>query len=369
MRYNEYSKITNIIRDFNYMECQTYKTLHEAFSIDNNELLFETLYDLQNNINLIANKYINDKHIYSDIKRSTDDLTFIKKGIRNNDKSLIIESLNNLFNKLTTTRNSYNVQDENYKLCIENVKLEANEKLSEITNLLTFPDNIDIVTEANENNVNYLDKVKGIFEDKHKKIVARDNKFVKSLSSKKVATDVEIEVPDDNKVSFDMLIQRYDTFNRIFNTDNDEAIESKIKKYQDKNGDLKNGLDNYFRTGSAKRESGSRKMTGTQALDAVKNMCKYCDDYLKKGRKISDLISGLSQSAKNVKTESCLPELDFVYPIYEAEENNKTEEKNDDNKEKPLDIQHNKQIGITSLMTIAEQRYFDYINALRALFK
>ena len=368
MKYNDYKETVNIIRDFNIMECETCKTIYESFMIDKKEILFEMLHDLQETINNITNKYVDKKDIYNNIKRSTDDLTFIKKGVRNNDINLINESLFNLFNKLNTARNSYNVTDDNYKYYIENVKIEANNNLIKITNsinnIISTSNNI-ILTEAN-NNEGYLEKVKRMFDDKLKKIIDRDSEFVKKLPSKKVSIDVEIEVPDDNKVSFDSLIQRYDTFCKIFNGDD---VDNKIKKYQDKNGDLKNGLDNYFRTGSAKKEAGSKKMSGDQAIQAVKNMVTYCNDYLKNGNKISNLIDDLIKSNDETQTESYITSFsEYPYPLYEADEENKNEEKDED-EEKPLDIQHNKQIGITSLMTIAEQRYFDYINALRSLFK
>lgn len=368
MKYNVYKETVNIVRDFNIMECETYKTLWESYMIDEEKILFELLNDLQESIYDISNKYSDKKEIYNNIKRSTDDLTFIRKGMRTHDICLIRESLLNLFNKLTTARNSFNIQDDEYKIYLENVKIESNNNLINITNSINnlISDNV-LLTEAN-NNEAYLEKVKRIFDDKLKKIIARDSKFVKDLPAKKVSVDVELEVPDDNKVSFDSLMQRYNTFSRSFNGDSD-IIESRIKKYQDKNGDLKNGLDNYFRTGSAKKEAGSKKMSGDQAIQAVKNMVTYCNDYLKNGNKISNLINELIKSNNETQTESYLTSFaGYPYPLYEANEKNKNDEKNED-KEKPLDIQHNKQIGITSLMTIAEQRYFDYINALRSLFK
>lgn len=367
MKHSEFTETVNIIRDFNIMECETYKTLWESYIVDDEKILFEMLNDLQNTIDNITDKYYNKKDIYNNIKRSTDDLTFIRKGMRNHDIKTINESLFNLFNKLTTTRNSYNLLDNQYNIYLENVKIESNNNLIKITNSINnIISSNNILLEAN-NNEEYLEKVKRIFDDKLKKIISRDSKFVKKLPSKKISVDVEIEVPDDNKISFDALLQRYDTFSRSFNGD-DDSIKNKIKKYQDKNGDLKNGLDNYFRTGSAKKEAGSKKMSGDQAIQAVKNMINYCNDYLKNGNKISNLINDLIKTNNETQTESYITSFaDYPYPLYEANEKNKNEEK--DNDEKPLDIQHNKQIGITSLMTIAEQRYFDYINALRSLFK
>ena len=250
-----------------------------------------------------------------------------------------------------------------------------------------------------------------MFGSKHDKLVSRDKKFLEGLKdSKKISADMELDVPDDNNVTFDKLISRYDNFIKAISRDNDN-----VNKYSDKNGDLKNGLDNYFRTGSAKKESGTKKMSGDAAITAVSNMIEYCKAYLENKNTIMGKMDDMVSDNSDAKTES--------YIIFEADDNNTNnnnngeslsdsikddnsnqndkdtnnqnnnnqnnnlnndkEEKKDDNKkednndnnnddnveETKNDANKNKQIGINTLLTIIEQRYFDYIKVLRTLFK
>ena len=234
-----------------------------------------------------------------------------------------------------------------------------------------------------------------MFGSKHDKLVSRDKKFLDGLkASKKISADMELEVPDDNNVTFDKLMSRYDNFIKSITRDNDN-----VSKFSDKNGDLKNGLDNYFRTGSAKKESGTKKMSGDAAITAVSNMIEYCKAYLDNKSIIIGKMDDMVSDNSDVKTES--------YIIFEADEqnnnngeslsdnikdnkdtnnsnkeekqndnNDNTEETKNDNKdenndnteETKNDSNKNKQIGINTLLTIIEQRYFDYIKVLRSLF-
>lgn len=381
----------------------------------NTDILCEMLSDLDSHI---KNKIdtVTDVKSKNDMNRSIEQLVLIKKGMRNNDYNLISESLMNAINDVVNTRNKCVSENNIENKFIKTAKLKANNRLTNNINKLKYYiheeylyEEQNLLLESDDQNKGpNLDKIKKIFSVKHDKIVARDKKFLEGLKEKtKISADMELEIPDDNNVSFDKVISRYDTFFKSITKNQD------INKFTDKNGNLKNGLDNYLRTGSAKKESGTKKVSGDGAIVAVSNMIEYCKGYLN-GKSIIinklDEIMKDNTNDKETKTES--------YFIFEAEDvfdltasnnntsnnkkekneeeslsdgqnkqkdNNNDKKQNDDSKEQKeennnknneekedkdstTDINKNKQIGISTLMTIIEQRYFDYIKVLQSLF-
>lgn len=406
--------IGNIIESYSNIECMICETIENILLESEDFIIKEMVNDLEKDIDNTINKFKNNSKVYSEMNRSIEQMVYIKKGIRNKDYDLIIESLNNSLCDVITMRNKYTSDYRLDDIFVENAKLIANSKLTNKINHLKYSINEsysyiqeNILLEADNNANNNLDKIKGMFGSKHDKLVSRDKKFLDSLKdSKKISADMELEVPDDNNVTFDKLMSRYDNFIKSITRDNDN-----VSKFSDKNGDLKNGLDNYFRTGSAKKESGTKKMSGDAAITAVSNMIEYCKAYLDNKSTIISKMDDMVSDNSDVKTES--------YIIFEADEQNNnnngeslsdnikdnkdtnnqnndnkeekqndnknnnddnTEEKQNDNKdnndqnnnndteETKNDSNKNKQIGINTLLTIIEQRYFDYIKVLRSLF-
>lgn len=406
--------IGNIIESYSNIECMICETIENVLLESEDFIIKEMINDLEKDIDNTINKFKNNSKVYSEMNRSIEQIVYIKKGIRNKNYDLIIEALNNSLCDVITMRNKYTSDYRLDNIFIENAKLIANSKLNNKINHLKYSINEayyykeeNIILEADNNSNSNLDKIKGMFSSKHDKLVSRDKKFLDSLkATKKISADMELEVPDDNNITFDKLISRYDNFIKSISRDNDN-----VSKFSDKNGDLKNGLDNYFRTGSAKKESGTKKMSGDAAITAVSNMIEYCKAYLDNKNTIISKMDDMVSDNSDVKTES--------YIIFEADEQNNnngeslsdnikdnkdtnnqnndnkeekqndnknnnddnTEEKQKDNKEDnnqnnndddteetKNDSNKNKQIGINTLLTIIEQRYFDYVKVLRSLF-
>ena len=135
--------------------------------------------------------------------------------------------------------------------------------------------------------------MKAGFSAKHDKIVARDKKWLSKNKKAILALDfseIELEVLSDYKVTFEQLINRHNIFDKIFvNSENNSDLPNKLRRFEDKNEDLKNGLDNYFRTGTSRREIGLRKLSGDDAKLAVENMIAYCESFIN-GKKFLERI-------------------------------------------------------------------------------
>lgn len=401
--------VINIIEAYSNIECIICEGIEDILLESEDFIIKEMVNDIVLNINNTICNFKSNLKIYSEMNRSVEQLIYLKKGVRNSDYDLIIESLNNTLCDVIASRNKHKSDYRLDDIFVENAKLIANSKLTNKINHLKYSINEsysyiqeNILLEADNNANNNLERIKGMFGSKHDKLVSRDKKFLEGLKdSKKISADMELDVPDDNNVTFDKLISRYDNFIKAISRDNDN-----VNKYSDKNGDLKNGLDNYFRTGSAKKESGTKKMSGDAAINAVSNMIEYCKAYLENKNTIIGKMDDMVSDNSDAKTES--------YIIFEADDNtnnnnnnngeslsdsvkddnnnqndkdtnnqnnnsnNDKEEKKDDNndnnnddnaEETKNDANKNKQIGINTLLTIIEQRYFDYIKVLRTLFK
>lgn len=291
-----------------------------------------------------------------------------------------------------------------------------------------------------------ISKIKLGFLNKHDKIIQRDKKWL-SQNKKKILnldyTEVELEVLSDYKVTFEQLLNRHNIFDKIFvNSDNIENdLTEKLRRFEDKNSDLKNGLDNYYRTGTSRREIGLRKIKGDEAKLAVENMVAYCENFLS-GRqfleeKMNNIIVAINDSevkeslspinklrilleensdikdientskelkditnkskskdqskvnnddsdikdiedtaedlkdvddkSDDVDNENVDDELEdenINDDELEDEEDNDSEEQTNDSPQRSI---KDREIGIAVLLTIAEERYFDYINIIKGL--
>lgn len=187
---------------------------------------------------------------------------------------IIIEMLNDLKYLLLSESDDININLSILET-FHNIQPQDNviEKLNNLESLLTEGVEISI------------SKIKLGFLNKHDKIIQRDKKWL-SQNKKKILNldynEVELEVLSDYKVTFEQLLNRHNIFDKIFvNSDNVENnLTDKLRRFEDKNGDLKNGLDNYYRTGTSRREIGLRKIKGDEAKLAVENMVAYCESFL-----------------------------------------------------------------------------------------
>jgi hypothetical protein len=167
---------------------------------------------------------------------------------------------------------------------------------------------MDVITE----NTVSISKIKAAFFNKHDKIIQRDKKWLsknKDNISNLNFEEIELEVLSDYKVSFEQLLNRHNIFDKAFNDTNDgSSIGDRLRRFEDKNEDLKNGLDNYFRTGTSRREIGLRKVKGDEARMAVENMISYCESFLA-GKsyleeKMNNIIVSISDSSVKESTNA-----------------------------------------------------------------
>ena len=349
---------------------------------------------------------------------------------------IIIEMINDLKYLLLSESDDININLSILET-FHNIQPQDNviEKLNDLESLLTEGVEISI------------SKIKLGFLNKHDKIIQRDKKWL-SQNKKKILNldynEVELEVLSDYKVTFEQLLNRHNIFDKIFvNSDNVENnLTDKLRRFEDKNGDLKNGLDNYYRTGTSRREIGLRKIKGDEAKLAVENMVTYCESFLTGKQfleeKMNTIIVAINDSAVKEsyspieKLKILLEDNSELKDIEDTAKelkniNNKSKNKNNesenkntkskdantkdsDNESEIDDIEDtadelddmdgesddldntddedndvesdedeqsddstpqrsikDREVGIAVLLTITEERYFDYINILKGL--
>jgi len=351
------------------------------------------------------------------------------------------------------------IENEPYLFIIEEMKKDLKE---ELLNNNTQDSNYFIINEFSrhiepevliENLLKYFSIQEGLIADiskaisgmksgfinKHDKIVARDKKWLSQHKKGILALDfseIELEVLSDYKVTFEQLVNRHNIFDKIFvNSENNEDLPNKLRRFEDKNEDLKNGLDNYFRTGTSRREIGLRKLSGDEAKVAVENMIAYCESFINGKKFLEEKMNNVLVSVNDSKVEESYTVLDVLKEAGDnidkllkepadvdfkgekrkeknkqetkEENSNKSDENVDDAMKEPADVDfveggknnkeaddstekeihkeenneneesvsedkpqrgvRDRQIGIAVLLTVAEERYFDYINILKGL--
>ena len=87
--------ISNIIESYSNIECMICETIENVLLENEDFIIKEMLSDLEKDIDSTINKFKNNSKVYSEMNRSIEQMVYIKKGIRNKNYDLIIESLNN----------------------------------------------------------------------------------------------------------------------------------------------------------------------------------------------------------------------------------------------------------------------------------
>jgi len=247
---------------------------------------------------------------------------------------------------------------------------------------------------------NTISNIKANSNNKHQKIMNRDDKWLKKNKKKILSldyTEIELEVLSDYKVTFEQLLNRHNIFDKLFvNSADSENLDNKLRRFEDKNENLKNGLDNYFRTGTSRREIGLRKVAGDEAKLAVENMVAYCESFLAGKKFLEEKLNNIIIAASDEVKESLSP-IEILREALEDDKNKKDEEvpeekpkkekqpKEEDVSDEEVDAEVEKepvedktavkrgskdrQVGIAVLLTVAEERYFDYINILKGLLE
>lgn len=214
-----------------------------------------------------------------------------------------------------------------------------------------------------------ISKMKLGFSNKHEKIIKRDKKWL-DKNKKHILQlnydEIELEVLSDYKVTFEQLLNRHNIFDKIFvNSENHKNLDSFLNRFADKKDNLKNGLDNYFRTGTSRKEIGLRKVSGDEAKAVVENMIAYCESFLSGRKFIEEKLNKIVVELNDVKESYIIreaDELEFEDVEFEDDEQPQEPEQNE-NKRSLSD----RQVGAAVLLTVAEARYFDYINILKGL--
>ena len=346
-------------------------------------------------------------------------------------KELIIEESNEyILNEMVVDLKNILIEnskdiDLNYYILETFYNIESKEDLcNKIYNLE------NIITEGGGLSI---PNIKKAFASKHDKILERDKKWLSSNKKKILGMEfegVELEVLSDYKVTFEQLLNRHNIFDKLFvNSKDSENIGESLRRFEDKKENLKNGLDNYFRTGTSRREVGLRKLSGEEARVAVENMVAYCESFLSGKKFLEEKMNAIIVSISDASVEESLSPINRLKLLLEDDsslkdiaqtskelsnvskkssapaENNKNDKQNEakpkeNNKDSVKDVDVNadgiededasdeedtnetdtnqaapergindRQVGIAVLLSVAEERYFDYINLLRGLIE
>ena len=307
--------------------------------------------------------------------------------IEYNDR-ILIEMVNDL--KTTLIKNSKD-KELNYYI------LETFHSIDSKNDLYNRLNNLEKILLENSLSI---PNIKKMFVSKHDKIIERDKKWL-NTNKKKILridyTDVEIEVLSDYKVTFEQLLNRHNIFDKLFiNSKDSENLSDNLRRFEDKNENLKNGLDNYFRTGTSRREIGLRKLSGDEAKEAIENMIAYCESFLTGRKFIEEKMNAIILAISEDSVNESLTCIDKLRMLTEDTTTSKKQDKNDDFKsedsleeeleddvteEDDINEENNdeqittergindRQVGVAVLLTVAEERYFDYINLLKDLIE
>lgn len=386
-----------MIYDLKYYLIESFNGLESILEINQRDYIYENTVSILNAFSNIKKSENDVGVVIEELSKLSQSLIYnSKKVYMENSKSDYLDIINNVY--LYEANKIINFNNDLYSkeiMCLnESLTIDSNELFNNsVTGLME-----SLVGKISET----LTKIKAGFSNKHDKIVERDKKWLasnkKNILSKNY-DEIQLEVLSDNKVTFENLLNRHNMFDKIFvNSSNQEDISSKLTRFEDKNGNLKNGLDNYFRTGTSRREIGLRKVEGQEAKTAVENMIAYCESFLAGKKfleeKVNNVLSDLDKvevqestgyshifrgtfnpykitSLLEVTKEDEMDNLDLEEDDMDEEskdnkqdEKNKVEEVKDNNRG-----MKDRQTGIAVLLTVAEERYFDYIQILKGLLE
>ena len=216
-----------------------------------------------------------------------------------------------LLNMSDDMETNYNIIETFY-----NIKT-GSDVIDELVNLET------ILTEGGLS----IPNIKVSFKNKHEKIIERDKKWLAKNKNKILGLDyeeIELEVLSDYKVTFEQLLNRHGIFDKVFtNSDENSNLKEKLRRFEDKHNDLKNGLDNYFRTGTSRREIGLRKIKGEEAKLAVEQMIAFCESFLSGRQFLEDKMNSIIVSISDASVKESLSPIETLKILLEADSGEK----------------------------------------------
>ena len=390
------SDITNeIINDLKVDLINSYTALESKLDRSQVNYVYESTNQVllsYSNINKIRRSDNSLDKIVLELTQLNDNLSSICRTVYMENNT---EYINNVFESFI--KNSNNIVNINNDLYSKEL-LCLNESI-DVNFIDVYNNSVTGLMEGLIGNIaETLNKIKGGFGNKHDKIVERDKKWLNSNKKNILSLnydDIQLEVLSDYKVTFENLLNRHNTFDKIFvNSSNHEDIASKLSRFEDKTGNIKNGLDNYFRTGTSRREIGLRKVSGPDAKTAIENMIAYCESFLAGRKYLEEKINNIMTDLDKVEVEESVNYshifngtynpykiITLTEAIKDEEpvddeldiENEPLEDTDSDSKNKVEDVKdtnrgmRDRQTGVAVLLTVSEERYFDYINILKGL--
>ena len=166
-----------------------------------------------------------------------------------------------------------------------------------------------------------IPNIKVSFKNKHDKLIERDKKWLAKNKNKILGLnyeEIELEVLSDYKVTFEQLLNRHNIFDKVFtNSDDNSNLGEKLRRFEDKHNDLKNGLDNYFRTGTSRREIGLRKVRGEEAKFAVEQMIMFCESFLSGRQFLEEKMNAIIVSISDASVKESLTPIETLKVLLE----------------------------------------------------
>lgn len=452
------TKIDNILECFNNLEEDNLRGYHQYLKTGNIEILKESTRDFIDETikfrkmvigeSFTPYKLLDAKRNLSKNDVSVDDIErFTKKVIKENyeikdnaitdlkrelvvdDEYGIIENYLNIADIMLQESLSYMCIESLYVIdCLENMRIvtEANEKPE---NNSTVNRNRDKLSNSVKDNVKkvgsktkqvgnkilsrlkeFLNKVKTMFKQKIEKLKARDLKWLqenkKAILNAKV-DNLEVNVNSDYKDSYNNMVMRCDKYLNLYNgmkyddPSLDVKLERNTKNYADKEGNLKQGLINFYRTGQPKKEVSIVTLRGNEIKNNLDDLYNYCTSFLSNSnavfKQIQDLERKLNEiervmDKRNITENFCYIENDLLTntdlalcenfhlllesdsedkPKIGVQQRNETEEETSKLSDKGVSgynkMFRDEHMGLTAFLTAAEQKYFETIKILRAI--
>ena len=433
----------------------------------------DIIYDIKENYNKI-NNCIKKRGSYNDFMLIQEQVYQINKLKGESDKEKIIDLLENIIERQNNFRNELyekNINDisdydsllvETY-FNIENILYESYSNMLYYENdyINDLIDNTYAVYEAApvktvvkgagkagkavvkgsmkvwQQLLGLVSKIRELFMSKLKKIQERDKAWLKD--NKKALMELnpeslEIRIHSDYNRTLNQSSTTLNSFKQVINanlkTTDYNVFKSKLNGYVDKNGDLKIGLSNKFRTGDSNKEYEIKVMRGNDIKNVISPLITFCEAFInsvgdinKKLNEEANFIKSLEREMKNrditMENYCYIEEMyynetdlalyyDFDTILEQDENNNQTEVKTgaNDNQQKN-DTKPNQQnknndkvgvqnrnetkektdrmtdnqlsvytkickdnhMGVTTYLTTMEKKYFESITILRGLVK
>lgn len=355
-----------------------------------------------------------------------DTINDLKRKYVINDDYGVIECYVALANTIINDKLSYMCEESSYVIeCLENMKI-VTEAETEVKGKADSNTNTD-TTDSNENNTKkvgggikkiantvlqkikeFLKKIKNIFKEKITKLRERDLNWLKenkkAILNAKV-DDLEVNVHNDYNETLQVMADRANKFDNAFagmRLDMNafaSKIEEKEKQFSDKNGDLRQGLMNFYRTGDPKKEKTVVTLRGSQIKGVLERMYDYCVNFLGSYNSNIRLVNELERriaahekemANRNITEGFCLVEDEYIentdlalcenfHTLLENENEPKVgvskrnieneEAKGRSDKELSNNTKHlrDQQLGCSTFLTTAEAKYFELIKILRAI--